>query len=127
MKPTSGEGPAERRRGDERVSDMLLVSYSIGEEFEPEFTETYDLSIGGMAMLTNAEIARDSPIFVTLELRSDPQPLLRLRGLVRWSRFDPMVEYYRTGVAFPEVDGEMRTHLRRYIDTLNLLRKMDVL
>ncbi len=127
MERTSGEGPSERRRRDERVSDVLLVSYSIGEDFEPEFTETYDVSIGGMAMLTIAEIARDSPILVTLELRGDPQPLLRLRGLVRWSRFDPSLERYRTGVAFVEEEAETRGHLRRYIDTLNLLRKMGVL
>lgn len=125
MKPASRDGV--QQRNFERVNDTLLVSYSIGDEYAPEFTETYDISIGGMAMLANAEIAPDAPIAVTLELRSDPQPMIRLHGHVRWSRFDPTLQRYRTGVAFLDVDETTRNHLQRYIDTLNLLRDMGVL
>ena len=109
-----------------RVNDMLLVSYSIGDDYAPEFTETYDVSLGGLAMLTNAEIPKDQPISVLLELRSDPKPLLRLRGAVRWSHFDRGIDRYRTGVAFIDLTDEMRTHLQRYIDTLNLLRDIGI-
>ncbi len=54
-------------RGFERVGDTLLVSYSISEEFAPEFTEAYDIAVGGMAMITNAELRKDSAITVQLE------------------------------------------------------------
>jgi c-di-GMP-binding flagellar brake protein YcgR len=111
----------------QRVGDTLLISYSIGDDFAPEFTETYDIALGGMAMLTNAELARDAPISVQLELRGDTQPILRLRGVVRWSRYDPLLQRHRTGVAFLDVDDEMRNHLQRYIDTLHLLRDMGML
>ena len=111
----------------QRVGDTLLVSYSIGDDFSPEFTETYDIALGGMAMLTNAELARDAPISVQLELRGDTQPILRLRGVIRWSRYDPLLQRYRTGVAFLDVDDEMRSHLQRYIDTLHLLRDMGMI
>ena len=111
----------------QRVGDTLLVSYSISDDFAPEFTETYDIALGGMAMLTNAELAREAPISVQLELRGDSQPILRLHGVVRWSRYDPLLQRHRTGVAFLDVDEEMRNHLQRYIDTLHLLRDMGML
>ncbi len=121
-----GESPQLERRF-ERVGDTLLVSYSIGDDFAPEFTETYDIALGGMAMLTNAELVKDSPISVQIELRGDSQPVLRVRGTIRWSRFDQLMQRYRTGVAFLEVDEPIREHLQRYIDTLHLLRDMGVL
>ena len=111
----------------DRVGDTLLVSYSISEEFAPEFTETYDIALGGMAIITNAELSMDAPLTVQLELRGDAQPMLRLKGMVRWSRFDPLLQRYRTGVAFVEVDEETQHHLTRYIDTMRLLRDMGVL
>jgi len=117
----------QQERRFQRVGDTLLVSYSIGDDFAPEFTETYDIALGGMAMLTNAELAREAPINVQLELRGDRQPILRLRGIVRWSRYDSMLQRYRTGVAFLDVDDEMRMTLQRYIDTLHLLRDMGML
>ena len=80
---------AARAQISARVGDTLLVSYSIGDEFAPEFTETYDIALGGMAMLTNAELNREDPINVQIELRSDPatrvararrRPLVALRS-----------------------------------------------
>lgn len=111
----------------ERVGDTLLVSYSISDEFAPEFTETYDVALGGLAMITNAELRKDAPITVQLELRSDERPLLRITGTVRWSRFDPLLQRYRTGIAFNELDEATQKDLVRYIDTLRLLRDMGVI
>lgn len=110
-----------------RVDDTLLVSYSIGDDFAPEFTETYDIALGGVAMLTNAELIADDPISVQIELRGDAQPVLHVRGVVRWSRYDPLLQRYRTGIAFLDNDPETLTHLQRYIDTLHLLRDMGML
>jgi c-di-GMP-binding flagellar brake protein YcgR len=120
-----GNEPQERRF--QRVGDSLLVSYSIGEDFAPEFTETYDIALGGMAMLTNAELHKDEPINVQVELRGDATPVLRVRGIVRWSRYDPLLQRYRTGVAFLDVDDQTRNNLQRYIDTLHLLRDMGMI
>lgn len=110
-----------------RVGDSLLVSYSISDEFAPEFTETYDVALGGMAMITNAELTQDAPISVQLELRGDARPMIHLNGMVRWSHFDPLLQRYRTGVAFVDVDEATQKDLTRYIDTLRLLRDMGVL
>lgn len=125
------DGPGSQQlsteRQFERVGDTLLVSYSISDDFSSEYTETYDIALGGMAMLTNAQLPTAEPLNVQLELRGDAQPILRLRGIVRWSHFDPLMQRYRTGVAFPDVDENMRNHLRRYIDTLHLLRDMGVI
>lgn len=118
---------SQEHREFQRVGDTLLVSYSISDEFAPEFTETYDVAQGGMAMITNAALELDAPITVQLELRGDARPMLRLKGLVRWSQFDPLLARYRTGVSFVDVDEETQRDLRRYIDTLRLLRDMGVL
>ncbi len=115
------------RREFERVGDTLLVSYSISDDFAAEFTETYDIALGGMAMITNAELRKDAPITVQLELRGDTRPMIRLKGMVRWSRFDPMLQRHRTGVAFVDVDEGTQKDLTRYIDTLRLLRDMGVI
>ena len=117
----------EQSRRFERVGDMLLVSYSIGDDFAPEFTETYDIALGGMAMLKNAELLQDAPVSIQLELRGDATPVLRLRGVVRWSRFDSMLQRYRTGISFLELDEPTKRHVQRYIDTLNLLRDMGMI
>ncbi|HKU67637.1 MAG TPA: PilZ domain-containing protein [Candidatus Baltobacteraceae bacterium] len=118
---------SEEHREFERVGDTLLVSYSISDEFAPEFTETYDIALGGMAMITNAELAKDAPLTVQLELRGDTRPVIHIKGMVRWSTFDPMLQRYRTGVAFVDVDEGTQLDLRRYIDTLRLLRDMGVI
>ncbi len=110
----------------ERLGDTLLVSYSISDEFAPEFTETYDIALGGMAMITNAEMQKGAPITVQLELRGDMRPMIRLQGTVRWSHFDQTLQRYRTGVAFTSVDEATRGDLTRYIDTLRLLKDIDV-
>ncbi len=122
---TAQSEPQERKFP--RLGDSLLVSYSISDDFAPEFTETYDIALGGLAMLTNAELKVDNPVAIQLELRGDAQPVLRLRGIIRWSRYDPLMQRYRTGVAFLEVDDETRGHLQRYIDTLRLLRDMGMI
>lgn len=111
----------------ERVGDTLLVSYSISEEFAPEFTETYDIALGGMAMLTNAELQKDAPVGVQIELRGDERPTIRVNGIVRWSHYDELLRRYRTGVSFVDIDDKTRMDLTRYIDTMRLLRDMGVL
>ncbi len=122
---TAQSEPQERKF--QRLGDSLLVSYSISDDFAPEFTETYDIALGGLAMLTNAELKIDNPVAIQLELRGDTQPVLRLRGIIRWSRYDPLMQRYRTGIAFLEVDDVTRGHLQRYIDTLRLLRDMGMM
>lgn len=121
------DGSGSDDRTFARVGDTLLVSYSIADDFEPEFTETYDIAPGGMAMLTNAELQRDAQLHVRIELQGDSRPTIALRGTVRWSQYDAMLQRWRTGVAFVDVDDDTRVHLQRYIDALHLLRDMGVI
>lgn len=121
-----GEG-GPHDRAFARVGDTLLVSYSIGDDFEPEFTETYDIATGGLAMITNAELQQGAPLRVRIELRGDAHPTIELGGVVRWSRYDDLLKRYRTGVAFVDVDDATRAHVQRYVDALHLLRDMGVL
>ena len=104
----------------------LLVAYSIGNEYEPERTEAYDLGLGGLAMLAITELPSGQLLTVEVELRGDPRPPLRLAGAVRWSRFDPALEKYRTGVEFTERTPEVEQQLIGYIDTMYKLRDLGV-
>jgi c-di-GMP-binding flagellar brake protein YcgR len=127
VEPSNDETTRPQERRFQRSRDTLLISYSIGDDFSPEFTETYDIALGGIGMLTNAELKSGDPIDVQLELRGDDAPMLRLVGVVRWSKHDSLLRRYRTGVAFLELDDPTRDHLQHYIDTLHLLRDMGVI
>ena len=105
----------------------MLVAYRFAPDIEPARTETYDLGLGGLAMYTAAEIAPGTTLELELELRGDPSPPLRLVGEVRWSRFDAILEKYRTGVEFVERSPEQDATLVRYIDTMYKLRDLGVI
>jgi len=122
--PASGENEA---RVHKRVGDALMVSYSISDEVKPEFTETYDIGTGGLAMLTNAALPVHQDIIIELELRGDDRPKLRLAGRVRWSTYDELLAKYRTGVEFVKRDDGHESELLRYIDTIHHLRDLGVL
>ncbi|MDQ2865595.1 MAG: PilZ domain-containing protein [Candidatus Eremiobacteraeota bacterium] len=126
MEQNGGPNTQPQERKFPRLGDSLLVSYSMSDEFPPEFTETYDIALGGLAMLTNAELTANAPVGISLELRGDAEPILRIRGVVRWSRYDSTLQRYRTGIAFLDINDTVRAHLQRYIDTLYLLRSMNL-
>jgi c-di-GMP-binding flagellar brake protein YcgR len=115
-----------QRRDTERAREVLLVSYTIAADIAPEYTETYDIAIGGLAMLTNAALTPNVAITIDLELRGDTRPKLRLNGSVRWSTYDPLLEKYRTGVSFSDASAEFERELLRYIDALESIRQLGV-
>jgi c-di-GMP-binding flagellar brake protein YcgR len=110
-----------------RVGDALLVSYTISEDLRPEFTETYDIGIGGLAMLTNADLGAGTRVTIELELRGDTSPKLRLLGAVRWALHDAVLDKWRTGVEFLDRTEHQQRGLLRYIDTIHKLRDLGVL
>ena len=115
-------------RSHRRLIDApLLVAYTIGDEFAAAHTETYDLGLGGLAMLSDAELSTGQALTLELELRGDPRPALRLTGEVRWCRFDSVIEKYRTGVEFTNRTPELENQLLGYIDTMYKLRDLGVL
>jgi c-di-GMP-binding flagellar brake protein YcgR len=111
-------------RANERSCEILLVSYTISPDLPPEYTETYDIAVGGLAMLTNAALSPDLELVIELELRDDARPKLRLNGNVRWSTYDPLLQKYRTGVSFVSQTPEFERELLRYIDTLHAIRNL---
>ena len=115
-----------QRRDTERAREVLLVSYTIAADIAPEYTETYDIAIGGLAMLTNAALTPNVAITIDLALRGDTRPKLRLNGSVRWSTYDPLLEKYRTGVSFSDASAEFERELLRYIDALESIRQLGV-
>ncbi len=116
--------PLSDARASERSRETLLVSYTIAADIAPEYTETYDIAVGGLAMLTNAALHPDSEIIIELELRDDTRPKLRLHANVRWSTYDPLLGKHRTGVSFRDRDGALERDLLRYIDTLHEIRAL---
>ena len=105
----------------------MLVSYTIGDEYAAAHTETYDVGLGGLAMLAEAELPSGQPLRLELELRGDPRPPLHLTGEVRWSRYDPALTKFRTGVEFTDRTPEQESQLLGYIDMMYQLRDLGVL
>ncbi|MBV8580291.1 MAG: PilZ domain-containing protein [Candidatus Eremiobacteraeota bacterium] len=115
-------------RSHRRLLDApLLVAYTIGDEFEPERTETYDVGLGGLAMLSETELPSGQALKLELELRGDPRPTLNLTGSVRWCRFDHTIQKFRTGIEFTDRTHEQETQLLAYIDMMYKLRDLGVL
>jgi c-di-GMP-binding flagellar brake protein YcgR len=105
----------------------MLVAYTIGDDFEKARTETYDLGLGGLAMLSETDLPPGQPLRLELELRGDPRPPLQLTGEVRWSRYDAALAKYRTGVEFTARTPAQEAQLVTYIDTMYKLRDLGVL
>lgn len=105
----------------------MLVAYTIGAEFAAARTEAYDIGLGGLAMFAQAELPPGQPLTLELELRGDSRPPLALTGEVRWSRYDPALETYRTGVEFTGRTAEIESQLLGYIDTMYKLRDLGVI
>lgn len=102
----------------------MLVSYTIGDDFPPAHTETYDVGLGGLALLAASALPDGQALRLELELRGDPRPPLKLSGAVRWSRYDPALEMYRTGVEFTDRTAEQESQLLAYIETMYALRDL---
>jgi len=105
----------------------MLVAYTIGDEFAEARTETYDVGLGGLAMLAEVELPSGQPLRLELELRGDPRPPLQLTGEVRWCRYDAAIAMYRTGVEFTDRNPEQESQLIGYIDMMYQLRDLGVL
>jgi c-di-GMP-binding flagellar brake protein YcgR len=98
-------------RSHRRLSDaLMLVAYSIGEEFAPAHTEAYDLGMGGLAMLSSGELPPGAALTLRLELRGDPRP----------------IDKYRIGIEFTDRAPEQEQQLLGYIDTMYKLRDLGV-
>jgi c-di-GMP-binding flagellar brake protein YcgR len=105
----------------------MLVAYTIGEEFAAARTETYDIGLGGLALISETELATGQPLQLELELRGDPRPPLKLTGEVRWCRHDAALGKHRIGVEFTNRTPEQEAQLLTYIDTMYKLRDLGVL
>ncbi len=105
----------------------MLVAYTIGAEFAAARTETYDVGLGGLAMLSESALEPGQRLDLELELRGDSRAALRLTGEVRWCRHDPAAEKYRIGIEFTDRTPEQESQLRGYVDTMYKLRDLGVL
>ena len=105
----------------------MLVAFTIGDEFAEARTETYDVGLGGLAMLAETELPAGQSLRLELELRGDPRPPLQLTGEVRWCRFDASLDKYRTGIEFTDRTPEQEAQLVGYIEMMYKLRDLGVL
>ena len=115
-------------RSHRRLADApLLVAYTIGGDFAAARTETYDIGLGGLAMLCEAELPAGQSLRLELELRGDPRPPLQLTGSVRWCRYDAAIAKFRTGIEFTDRTPEQESQLLGYIDMMYKLRDLGVI
>jgi c-di-GMP-binding flagellar brake protein YcgR len=105
----------------------MLVAYTIGDEFAPARTQTYDIGLGGLAILSETELPSGIALALEIELRGDPRPPLKLTGEVRWCRRDAALDTYRIGIEFTDRTPDQESQLIGYIDMMYKLRDLGVL
>lgn len=100
------------RREDLRLPARVNVSYVAegDEDVYGEQTETVDLSLGGLKMVTGRILKKGAVMSLTLEL---PDEVITITGTVSWSAFKGRKA--ATGVRFLRMSTRARMALARYL------------
>lgn len=104
----------EDRRMFERIPAVFSAGYLDRGSSVSNQAETFDISASGIGMMTNKELAADTPVDVWVDLPHNSEPL-HVRGEVTWSK---MVEpnKYKVGVLLDTI---------KLMDMSRILRAMN--
>ncbi|HYF91811.1 MAG TPA: PilZ domain-containing protein [Symbiobacteriaceae bacterium] len=111
--PTGYE--ASNRRDTLRYSIRLPVAYvAQAEQVYGETTQTMDVSLGGLQIVTGRMLPKGTPLSVTLEL---PDQTVLISGTVAWSSFRG--RRATTGIQFTRMGDAVRMALAKYLNALD--------
>jgi hypothetical protein len=108
------EGPERRRNA--RIMARFVVSYRILDEQDNiDFTQTKNLSLGGMLLTTNRMFAPGTNLALEIRLPFDPSPIM-IVGKVIESREITKELIYDTRINFLAIDEKHRKIITDTVD-----------
>jgi hypothetical protein len=106
-------GGVERRRNP-RITGRFMVSYRILDESNLDFTQSKNLSVGGMLLTTNRQFAKGVCLAVEIRLPFERDPMMLVGRVVDSSEITKDL-IYDTRLEFLAVDEHHRGALDRTV------------
>lgn len=114
--------PGPERRKYPRILGRFIVSYRIAEESDIlDFSQTKNLSLGGMLLTTNRQFAAGIKLILEIRLPFDPYPIIIAGKVIESSEVIKDL-IYDTRIQFLSVD---KRHLKAVSETVNYYLKKD--
>ncbi len=106
----------DEKRKHTRVKGRFVVRYKVLEEIDNiDFTQTKDLSLGGMSLTTNRQFNPGTKLALEMRLPFDPNPIL-IVGRVIDSRVITPNLIYDTRLEFLQIDKNHRDTIGQTVD-----------
>jgi hypothetical protein len=108
------DGVMVERRRHPRISGRFMVSYRILDESNSDFTQSKDISVGGMLLTTNRQFAKGVCLAVEIRLPFERNPIM-LVGRVVDSKEITLDLIYDTRLEFLAIDEQHRQILDKTV------------
>ncbi|MCM8766017.1 MAG: PilZ domain-containing protein [Candidatus Omnitrophica bacterium] len=108
------------RRKYPRIDFNTSVTYQTKGETRLEHTLTRDISEGGMGLILERFLPKNTELILTFNLRHRSTPL-RTPARLAWIQKLPYAERYRAGLEFGEMESLNRLNIKRFINKEPLL------
>lgn len=108
------------RRKYPRINFHTSVVYQEKGDNKINYSLTKDLSEGGMGLILDRFIPKDSEIILEFNLGVKSTPI-RTKAKIVWIQKFPYSERYRAGLEFKNMEPLQRTNVRRFINKEPLL------
>ncbi|MGE4357147.1 MAG: PilZ domain-containing protein [Candidatus Omnitrophota bacterium] len=110
----------ENRRRYKRINFDTSVTYQTTGNRRINYTLAKDISEGGMGILLEEFVPKDTEIILEFSLKKNSNPI-RSKARVVWIQKFPYIERYRAGLEFKEIEDLQRANIKRFINNEPLL------
>lgn len=115
------DAPWGEKRRVNRIKSSLELYYELRPEGRYGNCLTYEISEGGLRMVTDSFMPRLSRVMLRLSL--DPHKVIDVVGKVAWAQRVPNSYRYQVGLEFVEVSPQNRREISGYISRQGDLKK----
>lgn len=102
----------KNKRKNSRYTCFVPVDGKKGSPFA--LTQTFDISKGGIGLVSPKKIPLNKRIAIELDLSDEGEETVIVIGKVRWVVPDEDTNQYRIGMSFDEIIGGSRSRIEQY-------------